>query len=169
MIKPNRTSVSCEKIILWRKHFFASFEEVNPVQVVLRGKKGMLYILWIRIFFLDYSVRFDFRIIMLFMFLSIFFIIFLMYVYVYVCIYVRSKRATTCSQIQSINFEWFRLFRVSVYRFNLFEMPFNHSQSAFDVNYWRELFRQSSAKDKSNFIEKVMIIFCLTYANLSHE
>lgn len=142
MIKPNRTSVSCEKIILWRKHFFA---EVNPVQVVLRGKKGMLYILWIRIFFfwiipLDLTSE-----------SSVFYVFYLFFrhffnVRVCICVYVRSKRATTCSQIQSINFEWFRLFRVSVYRFNLFEMPFNHSQSAFDVNYWRECLKSLQRK-----------------------
>lgn len=156
-----------------KETFFCFFWRSQPSTSRVTWKKRYVVHFVNSNFFLDYSVRFDFRIIssvrMFFMFLSIFFIIFLMYVYVYVCIYVRSKRAPTCSQIQSINFEWFRLFRVSVYRFNLFEMPFNHSQSAFDVNYWRELFRQSSAKDKSNFIEKVMIIFCLTYANLSHE
>lgn len=158
MIKPNRTSVSCEKIILWRKHFFASFEEVNPVQVVLRGKKRyVVHFVNSNFLFLDYSVRFDFRIIS--------FLCFYLYfrhffnVRVCICVYVRSKRATTCSQIQSINFEWFRLFRVSVYRFNLFEMPFNHSQSAFDVNYWRECLKSLQPKINRISSRKLWLYF----------
>lgn len=118
-------------------------------------------------FFLNYSVRFDSRIIsMFFLFQSIFSRHFFN-MYMCVSMYETNEQRRVLKFNQS-NFDDFVYFVFPFIDSIYSKCRSTISQSAFDVNYWR-MCEKSSAKYKSNFIEKVMIIFCLTYANLSLE
>lgn len=120
--------------------------EVNPVQVVLRGKKRyVVHFVNSNFLFLDYSVRFDFRIISFLCFYLFFRHFF--NVRVCICVYLCTKQTSndvfsnSINQISMISFT--SCFRLSI---QLIRKPFNHSQSAFDVNYWRECLKSLQRK-----------------------